>query len=494
MAIQPAETAVNSKISGSQLNATATDRLSRGRSMSEKNEVQFDEVSRVLEDSFDPQNWPPRKKALLFLALMSSSILCDGGMTWGVSLFVDQTFEWDISMAKSSTSINYGILMQGIGGVIAVPFIESYGRYPTWFWSQFITLGMVTGATLAPSFNSYVAFRSLQGLFGTVPQVIGLPIIHDMYGREYWARMINIWDTTFLVGPYLGPGISGYLTNAMGWRGVSAVLVALYAVSTILVLLFGRETYYNPNAGLTRSPGLVESITARGGGIALQRASLAPTARELVIYIFKVPMLLVGIAAMVNSTWPIGITVTVDSFIRAPPYLMNNTAAASMRWAAVLGDLAGWLIGYFFHEWVNRTKMHKPGFRSETRLHGVWIPLCCLVGGLLTYGLTINAGKHWIGIAFGWFGVNIGLVGVMVAITAFALEKYPERATIVSSIINMWRTSGGFSVSYFQTPWVKKDGVAVVFGLQATLAAVIVTTLITAAILLGRKSSRGGLV
>lgn len=29
-------------------------------------------------DSRDPQNWPVARKRLLFLALMSSSILCDG--------------------------------------------------------------------------------------------------------------------------------------------------------------------------------------------------------------------------------------------------------------------------------------------------------------------------------------------------------------------------------------------------------------------------------
>lgn len=53
-----------------------------------------------------------------------------------------------------------------------------------WFWTQFITLGTVIGATLAPSFSSFVVFRTLQGLFGTIPQVIGLPIIHDMYKPE----------------------------------------------------------------------------------------------------------------------------------------------------------------------------------------------------------------------------------------------------------------------------------------------------------------------
>lgn len=40
---------------------------------------------------------------------------------------------------------------------------------------------MVLGATLSTNWAMFTAFRSLQGFFGTVPQVIGLPIIYDMY-------------------------------------------------------------------------------------------------------------------------------------------------------------------------------------------------------------------------------------------------------------------------------------------------------------------------
>lgn len=54
-------------------------------------------------------------------------------------------------------------------------------RLPIWLWPQVITMFMVLGATLSKDWSTFTTFRSLQGLFGTVPQVIGLPIIHDMY-------------------------------------------------------------------------------------------------------------------------------------------------------------------------------------------------------------------------------------------------------------------------------------------------------------------------
>ena len=50
-------------------------------------------------------------------------------MTWGATLVVTQAENWGVSINYSATSMNYGILLQGFGGIFAVPFIEAYGRY-----------------------------------------------------------------------------------------------------------------------------------------------------------------------------------------------------------------------------------------------------------------------------------------------------------------------------------------------------------------------------
>jgi hypothetical protein len=63
------------------------------------------------------------------------------------------------------------------------------------------------------------------------------------------------------------------------------------------------------------------------------------------------------------------------------------------------------------------------------------------------------------------------------AITAYALEKYPGQATCVSAILNMWRTCGGFTVGYFQPAWITRNGLGLVFGIQAII--VVVATILT---------------
>ncbi|GAM37337.1 hypothetical protein TCE0_023f07177 [Talaromyces pinophilus] len=496
-------------------------------------------------DMANPRNWSVAKKRLLFAALMSSSLLADGAMTWGATLVVTQAENWGVSINYSATSMNYGILLQGFGGIFAVPFIEAYGRLPIWFWSQVVTMFMVLGATLSTSYLVFTTFRSLQGFFGTVPQVVGLSIIHDMYAPKDWPRMINIWASTFLVGPFLGPAIAGYLLVASQYHWIIpfGVLTALYGLSTILIILFGYETYYHQSDNsnpANRSP-LMKRVYAfiglNSNNTHLDKPStLVSESSRLLKLIFRLPLLLTGISTMINFCWPIGITATVETFLHAPPYMFDEIQAASMRFAGVIGAVSGYVFGYFFNEWIYKHYQSKnditqktgnndelgrtasenssvqvadalvsfssahgeqqhqvsspssSGWRPEYRLHGVWIPVASLAGGLITYGLTLNFQKSWLGLAFGWIMVNLGMVGSTVAITAYTLEKYPSYSTTVSAILNMWRTCGGFSVGYFQASWIARNGVGVVFGVQAAVVvAGVVVFVVPVFVLAGRR-------
>ncbi|GFF52093.1 hypothetical protein IFM46972_09453 [Aspergillus udagawae] len=393
------------------------------------------------EDGRDPRKWRPRKKLLVFIALMSSSILADGGMTWGATLIVPQALEWEVSVDHSATSMNYGILLQGVGGLIAIPLIEAYGRLPVWLWPQFITTFMVLGATLSNNYSTFIAFRSLQGFFGTIPQVVGLPIIHDIYEQK-------------------GPALAGYIGAGSNWKVSFGILTAFYALSTILIFLFGRETYYARGQQCQRNSRLQSMFGIKNHNLPVGR-TLAYWTKILAIYIFKLPLLLTGIATMVNFCWPIG--------------------------GFLFSQHKGYAFGYWFNGWIEESRQQK--WRPEYRLHGVWFAVGVMACGLLTYGMTLNYRKSWIGLAFGWLMVVFGMISSTVSITAYNLEKYPDQSTVVSAIINAWRTASGFSVGYFQPSWIAKDGTAAVFGTQvAVVVAVLILTITPVIVIEGRKA------
>jgi MFS family permease len=75
--------------------------------------------------------------------------------------------------------------------------------------------------------------------------VIGLTIIHDMFFFHERTRKINFWAFSFLIGPYLGPFIAGFLIQKINWRQDFGVLAAFHGFAIILIVLFGDETLYD---------------------------------------------------------------------------------------------------------------------------------------------------------------------------------------------------------------------------------------------------------
>jgi hypothetical protein len=79
-------------------------------------------------DPDDPLNWSWAKKHTVLLALLLPSLLTDWGMTWGTTLFELQAITWNMSVPDAARSVSGGIFLQGPGGVLAVPFVQRFGR------------------------------------------------------------------------------------------------------------------------------------------------------------------------------------------------------------------------------------------------------------------------------------------------------------------------------------------------------------------------------
>jgi hypothetical protein len=131
----------------------------------------------------------------------------------------------------------------------------------------------------------------------------------------------------------------------------------------LLIILFGYETYYGSQLTQHPSPAplraRVWSFFGIGNTLLPKRETLAIQSRDLILLIFKLPLLLTGlarhlplsigyvlrvcpgIATMINFCWPIGITTTIDTFLHSSPYLFNTVQASSMRFAGVIGALGG---------------------------------------------------------------------------------------------------------------------------------------------------------
>jgi EmrB/QacA subfamily drug resistance transporter len=97
--------------------------------------------------------------------------------------------------------------------------------------------------SLAPGLSWLLAFRVLQAAGGAMLNPAALGIITNMFTRpDERARAMGTWDAVFGVSMALGPVAGGWLTGAVGWRGIfwASIPVGLLALS--LTALFVPES------------------------------------------------------------------------------------------------------------------------------------------------------------------------------------------------------------------------------------------------------------
>ena len=73
---------------------------------------------------------------------------------------------------------------------------------------------------LAPSLETMVLFRILQGLFGAAIVPLSQTFLLDINPKERHGQAMAIWGAGIMVGPIIGPTLGGWLTEVLDWRWV----------------------------------------------------------------------------------------------------------------------------------------------------------------------------------------------------------------------------------------------------------------------------------
>lgn len=135
---------------------------------------------------------------------------------------------------------------------------------------QLAVAGFGVASTLiavAPSAEVLIAGRVLQGVFGALLSVIGLPLVADAVRPEHRARALSVVLTLIPLSGVAGPAVGGLLTEAVGWRSIFLVNLPVAA----LALALSRRTIpavASGRAGLPRPDGvLVRDALVLGTGV-----------------------------------------------------------------------------------------------------------------------------------------------------------------------------------------------------------------------------------
>ena len=119
---------------------------------------------------------------------------------------------------------------------------DRIGRRPVMLGSL---VGFSIGGALcavAPSIESLLAARFVQGFFAASCMFLPRAMVRDVYGQEKSASMMGYMTVAMMVAPMFAPALGGFVTDHFSWRWMYAGLSGIGAVLGVLSWLLMNET------------------------------------------------------------------------------------------------------------------------------------------------------------------------------------------------------------------------------------------------------------
>ena len=137
------------------------------------------------------------------------------------------------------------------------------------------TLGSLLCA-MAPNITQLIAFRVVQGLGGGMLMPLNIIILTRAAGPKRLGRLMAVLGIAMLVGPLVGPILSGWLIGSYGWQWIFLINIPIGALAITLAAVVFTKDEGHPSETfdvigmLLLSPGLalflygVSSLPAHG--------------------------------------------------------------------------------------------------------------------------------------------------------------------------------------------------------------------------------------
>jgi len=226
-----------------------------------------------------------------------------------------------------------------VSQIVLGPAADRHGRRPVMLFGLVVfTLGSI-GCAFAPSIESLLLGRFIQGFGGATCMFLPRTIVRDVYPRDRAASVIGYMTTAMMLAPMFGPALGGWTTDAASWRWMYGGLAMLGALFVALAWRFLPETRRTAEVSAAPAGDPAGIVASPLGSLLRERA-------------------FIGYALLMTGS--VGVYYT---FLAGAPYVAMESrglaASAFGIWFAMVavGYLTGNLIAGRFSEQVGGTRM-----------------------------------------------------------------------------------------------------------------------------------------
>jgi DHA1 family bicyclomycin/chloramphenicol resistance-like MFS transporter len=130
----------------------------------------------------------------------------------------------------------------GIGQLIYGPVSDMFGRKPPLYFGLVLFGLSSIGCALAPTVQTLIALRFLQGLGASAGMVVPRAVVRDLHTGHDAARLMSLLMLVFSVSPILAPLTGSLLIEWAGWRSVFWAVTIASAMALVLLFTSMSET------------------------------------------------------------------------------------------------------------------------------------------------------------------------------------------------------------------------------------------------------------
>ncbi len=161
---------------------------------------------------------PPHAPSLL--ALIAVSMLSPFATTVIVPAMPAIQVDYGADYGAVQLVLSFFLASIALAQIIIGPLSDRFGRRPVLLAGLGIFVVSSVFAALAPTIESLIAFRVIQGASGSAGIVLGRAIIRDLFERRKAASMIGYVTMGFAVAPMLAPLTGGILQETFDWTAI----------------------------------------------------------------------------------------------------------------------------------------------------------------------------------------------------------------------------------------------------------------------------------
>src|SRR6201991_938236 len=121
----------------------------------------------------------------------------------------------------------------GVGQFVMGPLSDRFGRRPVLLGGMAVYCIASLLAIAAPSFETLLLARALQGLGTSATRVIAVSIVRDCYAGRKMASVMSLAMMVFIAVPVIAPSFGQAVMMLAQWRGIFIVLM-LYGVAALV--------------------------------------------------------------------------------------------------------------------------------------------------------------------------------------------------------------------------------------------------------------------